>query len=122
MIEPIAEAPSGVVALRASGEVTAEDYRTVLEPALRDASESGEIRFLYVIEDGFKMTAGAMAEDARMGLGVAMRHHSAWKRMAVVSDVEWIEKALHAFAWAIPGDFKAFGTAELDAALDWVAG
>jgi hypothetical protein len=57
-----------------------------------------------------------------MGLGLLVRHHSAFKRIAVVSDQEWVGHALHAFAWMIPGEHAVFGLEELDHAKQWAAG
>ncbi len=44
MIDKIADMPPGTVGFRASGEVTADDYRSVLEPDLQEGAEAGEIR------------------------------------------------------------------------------
>src|SRR5262245_66609945 len=35
MLEPIQDAPAGIVAVRAVGKVTAQDYDAVLEPAMQ---------------------------------------------------------------------------------------
>ncbi len=51
-----------------------------------------------------------------------MEHHSKFKRIAVVSDRDWVAHAMHAFAWMIPGELKVFGLGELDAAKEWAAG
>jgi hypothetical protein len=32
------------------------------------------------------------------------QHHSAFKRIAVVSDKDWVAHALHALAWMVPGE------------------
>jgi hypothetical protein len=49
-----------------------------------------------------------------LGLSALIQHHSAFKRIAVVSDQDWIAHALHAFAWMIPGDLGLFGLDELE--------
>ncbi len=49
---------------------------------------------LHVIDGDLDMSVGAMAQDAKNGLGWAVGHHSAWKRMAVVTDVEWVDRAM----------------------------
>lgn len=121
MIERIDDVPETVLGLRASGEVSADDYREVLEPALRSAAESGEIRLLYVLDPSFAMDAGAMMQDAKVGIDLGFAHRAAWKRTAVVTDAEWVAKAIRAFAWMAPGEVRVFGLAELDAGRDWVA-
>ena len=47
MIKPISDMPDGTIGFRAHGAVTRDDYRDVLEPAMRAAAETGEIRMLY---------------------------------------------------------------------------
>ncbi len=44
MVERMDDAPTGVIGLRASGKLTKDDYRNVLEPALKEATDSGEAR------------------------------------------------------------------------------
>ncbi len=122
MIERLADAPAGVCAFRASGEVSADDYRQVLEPDLAVAAKAGEIRLLYVLESDFSMTAGAYLQDTKLGLGVGYAHHSAWKRTAIVTDLDWLRRSLHAFAWMVPGELKVFGLDELEEVKTWVAG
>ncbi len=122
VIESIEGMPAGAVGFRASGKVTADDYRTVLEPAIKVATETGEIRMLYVLEDDVDLDLGAMGQDAKTGLAIGVGHHSAWVRSAVVTDVEWLRRAMHLFSWMVPGEFKLFGTADLAEAESWVAG
>jgi hypothetical protein len=47
MIERIDDMPAGTIGFRAKGKLTRDDYRNVLEPVLREAAESGEIRMLF---------------------------------------------------------------------------
>jgi hypothetical protein len=55
-------------------------------------------------------------------LATAIGHHSAWKRMAMVTDVEWVDRAMHMFVWMIPGQFRVFPISELEDAKRWVSG
>lgn len=122
MVEKIEDMPPGTIGFRASGEVTREDYRQVLEPALREAVEAGEVRMLYVVDSEFKMDAGAFKEDAKTGLEIGLRHHSAWKRTALVTDVEWVRAAVRLLAFMAPGEVRVWGMDELEQAREWVAG
>lgn len=122
MIERIEDMPPGTIGFRAVGEVTRDDYRTVLEPALHEAAEAGEVRMLYVVDSEFAMTAGAVLEDSKAGLTVGLGHLSAWKRTAIVTDVDWVRHAIALFAWMAPGEVKVFGLGELPLARAWVAG
>jgi len=122
MIERIEEMPAGTIGFRASGEISGEDYKGVLEQPMRDAVEAGEVRLLFVVEDSFKMEPGALREDAKMGIELGLRHPSAWKRMALVTDVEWVARAIRMFAWMTPGEVKLFELGQLDEARTWVSG
>jgi hypothetical protein len=122
MIEPIPDMPAGTIGFRASGHVTRDEYRDVLVPALRDAVESGEVRLMFVIDAGFEeMEAGALLEDAKTGLNLGFGHGSAWKRTAIVTDVDWIRRAVHMFAWMTPGEIMACELGQEAEARAWVA-
>lgn len=121
MIERIEGMPAGTIGLRASGELSKDDYVDVLEPALREGVESGELRLLFVLTDFGGLEASAVAEDIKTGLQAWFRDHSAWKRFGLATDVEWVAKAMHMFAGMIPGEVKVCGLAEAEEAKRWVA-
>jgi len=121
MIERIEEVPAGVIGLRASGKLTRDDYRNVMEPALREAIDSGEARVLFVLPDYDGLEAEAVVEDIKTGLGVEFRHRSEWKKLAVVTGVDWIGKAMELFAWAMPGELQVYEMEDLDEAREWVS-
>jgi hypothetical protein len=122
MVERINDVPAGVVGLRASGKLSREDYKDVLEPGLKQAMESGEARVLFLITDYEGIEAGAALEDLKTGLGIELSRRKDWKRLAVVTDIDWMAKAMHAFAWAMPGELAVYGTDELEEAKSWVVG
>ena len=88
MIERIDGMPAGTIGLRASGKLSMEDYTGVLEPALHEGVDSGELRLLFVLTDYEGLESGVWIEDAKTGLRSWVRDHSAWKRFALVTDVE----------------------------------
>ncbi len=65
---------------------------------------------------------GALVEDPKLGLGALIQHHSAFKRIAVVSDRDWVAHALHVCAWMVPGELALFGIDEFEQAKEWAAG
>jgi hypothetical protein len=122
VIERIEEVPAGVVGLRASGRLTRDDYRDVLEPALKEAIDSGEARVLFVLPDFEGLEPGAWIEDVKTGIDVEVRNRAAWKRLAVVTAVDWVGKAMGLFAWTMPGELEVYEMDELEEAKSWVAG
>lgn len=122
MVERIEGMPEGAIGLRATGKLTRDDYRAILEPALREGIESGELRLLFVLTDYDGIEAGAVPEDIKTGLRAWFGPHSAWKRFALVTDVEWVARAMHLFAWMTPGDVMIRDLDGLEEAKAWVAG
>jgi hypothetical protein len=121
MVERIEDMPSGTIGFRASGKLTRDDYREVLEPLLRKAAESGSIRMLFVLTTFEGLEPGAWFDDIKTGLGLGIGHHSAWKRSAIVTDVDWVGKAFQLFAWMTPGEVKVYGLSQVEEAKNWVA-
>jgi stage II sporulation SpoAA-like protein len=120
MIERM-EMPAGVIGLRATGKLTRDDYRQALEPALREAADSGDIRLVFVLTAFDGLARGAWIEDLKTGLGLGLGRRSAWKRMAMLTDTKWIRDATHMFAWAIPGDVMVGTPDQLEEAKRWAA-
>lgn len=119
MIEMLRDLPDDVIGFEAIGEVTAEDYRTVMIPAVNEARGRHEkLRAIYVIGDRFEhFTAGAMWDDATIGL----ERPKSWERIAIVTDVDWLTHLAHGFAWAVPGELRVFPLAELQGARTWIS-
>ena len=63
------------------------------------------------------LSGGAAWQDLKMGVG----HLSRWKRIALVTDVEWMANLTSLFGWMTPGELKQFPMAERDAAIAWAA-
>lgn len=122
MIERVEEMPAGTIGLRASGKLSKDDYRTVLEPALAEGVESGELRLVFELTDFDGLEAGAWIEDVKTGLSALVRNHSAWRRFALVTDVEWVAKAFRLFTWMTPGEVETFELDGFEQAKAWVAG
>ena len=123
MIERLSDMPAGTLGFRAAGEIEDDDYEEVLVPELRRALESGGgLRTLYVIEDLDEIEPGALWADTKLGFDIGVRHHDAWVRSAIVTDIQWMARATRLFAWMIPGEARVFPLAELEQAKAWVAG
>ena len=121
MIERIDDVPAGVIGLRASGKLSKDDYVSVLEPALKEATDSGEARVLFVLPDFDGLEPGAWIEDVKTGLKAEITNRSAWKKLAFVSGVDWVSKSTRLFTWAMPGELKVYEMDELDKAREWIA-
>jgi hypothetical protein len=119
MLQRIDGLPEGVLGLEAAGEVTADDYRRILVPAIEDLlARFPKVRLLYVLGKDFEgFSGGAAWEDAKLG----MRHFTAFERVAVVTDVDWIEGMVRAMGFALPGEVATFGLDALAEAKAWIS-
>ena len=122
MIELLSDMPAGVAGIRISGRVDGDDLRE-FKPVMQKLLDTDEIRMVEVIASDYEgFGPGGLVEDLRLGFGALFQRHSAFKRVAVVSDKEWIAHTLHALAWMVPGEIALFGLDELERAKQWAAG
>jgi hypothetical protein len=122
MIEVLPNMPEGVTGIRVSGRVRGDDLREI-KPILEETLKTDEIRIVEVVADDYEgFGPGGLIEDIKLGFGALLQHHSAFKRIAVVSDKDWVAHALHAFAWMVPGELGLFRLDEFDRAKEWAAG
>jgi hypothetical protein len=122
MIELLPDMPQGVIGIRVSGRLGREDMRE-FRPTMDELLKTGEIRIVEVIASDYQgFGPGGLAEDMKLGFGALLHHHSAFKRIAVVSDRDWVAHTLHALAWMVPGELAVFGLDELERAKQWAAG
>ena len=120
MLRMIDGMPEGVLGFEATGNLTAQDYTQVLSPALAAATGDGDkIRIVLVFAGEFGgMEPGAVWQDFTMGI----HDWNAWERIALVTDHAWMRDGLQMFAWAVPGEVKAYRVSEKDDAVAWAAG
>ena len=118
MIAQIEGLPAGTLGFRAHGQVTAQDYESIVVPDVEAAfALNRKLRLLYVTADDFTgFDPGAMWNDAKLGA----RHFSGWDRVALVTDVVWLRGTATAFSFAIPAQFRLFHGAEVDDARRWI--
>jgi SpoIIAA-like len=119
MIEKIPGLPDNVLGFTAKGNVTADDYESVIIPAVEALfARQPKVRFLYHLgKDLAGFEAAAMWDDAKLGF----KHFSGWERMAVVSDIDWIRAAVKLFGLMMPGHVRAFQEGELADAKRWIS-
>ena len=122
MIDVLQDMPDGVTGIRVSGRLSADDLRR-FGAAMEKLVNNDEIRIVEVIASDYEgFGPGGLVEDLKVGFGAMFRHHSAFQRIAVVTDKEWVVHTLHALAWLVPGELAVFGLDELERAKDWAAG
>jgi hypothetical protein len=119
MLKRIEGLPDGVIGFEAEGEIRSSDYDDILMPAVREVSGRGEqVRIVLVFQRWDGMSSSAVWQDLKMGLDNLRR----WKRIALVTDLDWMITVTSLFGWMTPGELKRFPLAERDRAIAWAAG
>jgi stage II sporulation SpoAA-like protein len=122
MIELLPDMPEGVTGVRVSGRLGGDEIRDV-KPTIGEMMNTDEIRIVEVIAPDYEgFGPGGLLGDLKLAFTTVWPHHSAFKRIAVVSDEQWVALTLHALAWLIPGELAVFKLDELERAKDWAAG
>ena len=118
MIEHLKSFPGNVLAFVCHGQVTKQDYATVLIPAVEKAlKEHDKVRLYYETAPDFSgIDPSAVWEDTKVGVSHLLR----WERVAVVTDVEWIKQTMKFFSFMLPGELRVFPTREAAAARTWI--
>jgi len=117
MMELIQDLPDNVLGIVGSGTITGEDYDTVLIPAMKDKLQKyKKIRMLYQLKTDFvHYSLAAYLEDAKVSW-----HTLSFEKVAVVSDVHWVNDSVNIFKFIIPAPVKVFSNSEFDKAKLWV--
>lgn len=110
--------PRDVVAVRAVGVITSEDYRQTLLPLVEEKlKEHDRLKLLFVMGDDYATFSGDAAwEDTKFDL----KHLHDFSRIAVVTDVDWVSRTMKVFAPVLPYTLQVFPMAEMEAAKSWI--
>jgi hypothetical protein len=117
MMELVQGLPDNVLGIIGSGTIIGEDYDTVLIPAMKDKLQRHKkISMLYQLNKDFVHYAlDAYLEDAKVSW-----HTLSFEKVAVVSDVHWINDSVNVLKFIIPVQVKVFGNNELENAKEWI--
>jgi SpoIIAA-like len=123
MIERVADLPPGTLGFRASGEITSEEFRTMMEP-VNAALERGDVLSVYVelAADFHGLDGGALLQDLKAAGSLGLKHRASWRRLALVTDNGWVRRGVSAFGWMAPGELRLFEPSARDEARAWLAG
>lgn len=119
MIRQLDNIPGNMVAFSAEGEVTAEDYRQVVVPAVEKlVATTDELNYLMEINtDLGDFTAGAWWQDALIGI----KKIAKWNRAAIVTDSSVVNTFTDLFSVVVPGEFRGYKKDRLQEAIEWVS-
>ena len=98
------------------GKLKLDDY-AVLTPVIDKVIKEYGFANLMLLDKGFKgETSRALSKDMKLGF----KTYSGVKKLAVVSDKEWIRMAIHMMSPFTKTEEKIFGLDEQDEARSWL--
>jgi hypothetical protein len=122
VIESIHDLPPGVIGFRASGKITRDEYHEMMKPLYSLLDQGGPVKLLFVVEHDFAgLDLAALWEDMKAAGSVGLKHRSAWKKMALLTDKDWIRHGAAGFGWLAPGELRVFDLGQLNEATAWLA-
>ena len=90
----------------------------MLLPTIQGVIDAGnKVRIVLVYPSFDGLSGGAAWQDLKMGV----EHLTRWKKIALVTDVDWMVHLTHLFGWMTPGEMQRFPLAERDEAIAWAA-
>jgi hypothetical protein len=112
--------PDDAVGISLRGVIDADDYAEKILPAIETRLARHEkIKALVQVGPEFEsFTAGAVWEDTKFGTANLAR----FSKVALVSDIGWMQSATRIFAPLVPGEVRVFPEKDLAAAKAWIAG
>src|SRR3954453_5417834 len=122
MVRVIAASGPGTLGFLISGRLTRAEYQEVLLPPVRETIARGEpIRMLAVIDDFRGLEPGALLGERKAAANLGSEQRADAPRFAVVSDTDWVRRAIALFGWLAPGETRVFTTAQRADAETWLA-
>jgi hypothetical protein len=118
MTELIPGLPEHIVAASCRRGLSGEEFDRVLRPAMETALDIYErIDVVLVLdEQPGDPSSRALWDDGRLGMSDLRK----FRRLALVSDLDWVRTLVSTFGFFAPCSLKRFGIDELDAALRWI--
>lgn len=76
---------------------------------------------MTVADDDFHgLDLQALWEDMKAAPSVGLKHRQSWRRLAVVTNKDWMRRAIGGFGWLYSGEMRVFDLEQLDAAKAWL--
>src|SRR4051794_12994482 len=113
MVTVFPAAPPLTLAVVISGRLTRAEYQASLLPPIQATIESGqEIRVLAVIDSFEGLEAGGLLNDLKAAAKLGGGQESRESYFAVVTDADWVRRAIAVFGWLVPAQIRVFTTSE----------
>lgn len=118
MIEKLYPTNGNILALRAKGKLTTEDYENQFIPDLEQLiEEHGKVRVLIQFDEDFSgWELGAAWDDAKFGI----KHNNDFEKIAIVGGPKYVEWGVKLSTHFMSGEMKTYDSDELEQASAWI--
>ena len=117
MLQFLPVSDGNIIAIRASGKLTHEDYQQFLPLMEEQIAELDKVSILFELDDFSGWELDAAMDDLSFG----MKHLSDFERIAIVGDKAWERwMALLAKPFLSSGEVRYFNRENLQDAWDWL--
>jgi hypothetical protein len=119
MIEIIPGLPAKVAAFKATGKVTADDYKKTVNPVVKKVEKKyGKINYLLVLNTSLdNYSLGAWIKDLLLGF----KYFPKWNKLGIVSNKESIKKFTDFFGRFLPSVTRGFMMEDEEIAKRWIS-
>jgi len=119
MLEILPQSKNDLLAIKASGKLTVDDYEKVLIPKLNQLFKAyKKLNMLVVFDEDFACWSSPQAawDDAKIGL----EHPNDFKGIAIVGAPDWVEWGMKLYSLFVRGRVRSFPAGHEDQAMDWL--
>ncbi len=110
--------PENVIGIEVAGLIRESDYLDVFLPEVEERlAKNSKPNFLCIIRSSkLEMTVGAMWQDFK----TALKYWNNQGKVAIVTDIPWIEQLTKVYRKIAPGEIKVFKLWQEPEAVAWV--
>jgi hypothetical protein len=119
MFEILPQSSGALLAVRASGKLSVDDYEKILFPKLDELFKAHKkLNMLVVFDEDFACWSSPQAawDDAKIGL----EHPNDFDRIALVGAPQWVEWGMKLYSLFVKGKLRSFPAGQEADAFAWL--
>lgn len=119
MIIPIKPLPDNVIGFTAAEDVTADDFKNTVIPAVEEfMKDHKDLNYLLSLNTSItNFTVGSWLQDALLGL----KNMTNWNRAAILTESKGIKIFTDVFSKVMPGEFRVYSHDNEGDAIHWLS-
>ena len=119
MFEILPQSTGGLLAVRASGKLSVDDYERILFPKLNELFKvHKKLNMLVLFDEVFACWSSPQAawDDAKIGL----QHPNDFDNIALVGAPQWVEWGMKLYSLFVKGKLRLFTAGQGEEAFAWL--